>query len=215
MAINKIKEYSMPSLKEIEVGKLKWNLSKEKAVLLVHDMQEYFLNPYDTGSELISRLTFNIHSIVELCVKNDIPVVYSAQPAGQTIEQRGLLFDRWGEGIPAGEGKEKILASVRPNNAGQIIKKWRYNAFERTPLETLMKEDGKNQLIICGVYGHIGCLATAISAYMKDIKPFLVCDAMADFSKEKHIQALNYANELCGRTVDVESVKAEIQGTRL
>ena len=86
MGINKIKEYSMPDLREVETGKLKWNLSKKKAVLLVHDMQEYFLSPYDTDSELISRLIFNIHSLVELCVANEIPVVYSVQPAGQTIE---------------------------------------------------------------------------------------------------------------------------------
>ena len=41
-----------------------------------------------------------------------IPVVYTAQPGGQTLEQRGLLQDFWGDGIPADRIKRKLLMDL-------------------------------------------------------------------------------------------------------
>lgn len=206
MGIKKIKEYKLPVADEIPQNKISWKFDKNNAVLLIHDMQQYFLEAYDSQSLLYKSLLQNIKTIKTFCVENNIPVVYSAQPKGQTDEQRGLLLDFWGKGIPQNGVSEEIIEQLQPDINDIIITKWRYSAFENTELHDVLKRLDKNQLIICGIYAHIGCLTTAVTAFMRGIKPFFVADAMADFSKEKHLMALEYISQLAGKVVTIKDI---------
>ncbi|EPL4550150.1 isochorismatase, partial [Acinetobacter baumannii] len=53
MAISKISTYLMPERESYPNNKTDWQLDPSRAVLLIHDMQRYFLNFYDAESELI------------------------------------------------------------------------------------------------------------------------------------------------------------------
>lgn len=206
MGINKISGYTMPKKDELPENKIKWDIKKEEAILLIHDMQKYFTDAFNKDEEPYVDLVENIKKIKEYCSKEGIPVVYSAQPEGQTNEQRGLLMDFWGKGIPAGEGKQEIIEELKPNEEDIVITKWRYSAFEGTELEEFIRKSGKNQIIITGIYGHIGCLTTAINASMKNIKPFVIADAISDFSREKHLQTLEYVSQLAGKVIDTKQL---------
>lgn len=209
MAISQIIDYSMPEINNI--NKVNWKIVKENAVLLIHDMQVYFTDAYNRNGKLYQKMIENIKIVKTECKKYGIPIVYSAQPEGQTKEQRGLLLDFWGTGIPEGEEKQKIVNELKPESDDILITKWRYSAFENTELEDRMKQWKKNQLIICGIYAHIGCLTTSVNASMKNIKTFMVSDALGDFSEEKHRMALEYVSRLSGMVINTEYFVENIQ----
>ncbi|TKH52619.1 isochorismatase family protein, partial [Bacillus cereus] len=139
---------------------------------------------------------------------------YTAQPGGQTLEQRGLLQDFWGDGIPAGPDKKKIVDELTPDEDDIFITKWRYSAFKKTNLLEILNEQGRDQLIICGIYAHIGCLLTACEAFMDGIEPFFVADAVADFSLEHHKQALEYASNRCAVTTSTNLLLNDLQSVK-
>ncbi|MNJ60933.1 putative isochorismatase [compost metagenome] len=69
-----------------------------------------------------------------------------------------------------------------------------------------MREAGRDQLIICGVYAHVGVLFTAVEAFTNDIQTFLVADAVSDFSEKYHRMALEYAAQRCAVVCTTEDV---------
>lgn len=206
MSIPKIKTYPLPEANNLPKNKVDWQLDKKRAVLLIHDMQNYFVNYYENDSQLIKEMIEKIASIKAYCQSANIPVVYTAQPGNQKDEDRALLTDFWGPGLTEDEAQTGIVPALAPTDNDTIQTKWRYSAFKKSNLLDRMKEEGRDQLIICGVYAHIGCLATAMEAFMYDIQPFLIADAVADFSYEEHIQALNYTATRCGKVLLTEEL---------
>ncbi|HEQ3588591.1 isochorismatase family protein [Vibrio harveyi] len=208
MTIPSISGYSLTKVKP--ENRVNWSVEPHRAVLLIHDMQQYFLNFYDADSELIQTLTRNIQEIKQACIDAGIPVVYTAQPGDQRQEDRALLTDFWGPGLKADDNITRISPALAPTEQDTVYTKWRYSAFQRTPLKSMMDETGRDQLIIVGIYAHIGCLQTAAEAFMTDIKAFMVSDAVADFSASDHDMALNYVAGRCGYVLDKQQLLEQV-----
>ncbi|STL42817.1 isochorismatase [Escherichia coli] len=49
-------------------------------------------------------------------------------------------------------------------------------------------------------------MTTATDAFMRDIKPFMVADALADFSRDEHLMSLKYVAGRSGRVVMTEEL---------
>ncbi|WP_433046998.1 isochorismatase family protein [Dactylosporangium sp. CS-033363] len=203
----RITPYPVPTDLGIAQARVGWRPDPARAALLVHDMQHYFLAPFGTADQvLIGRVVDNINGLRKHAAELGIPVVFSAQPGGQSLAERGLLQDFWGDGPPPDERALAIVDALTPAAGEHRVTKRRYSAFVGTPLAELL--GGRDQLIITGVYAHIGVLATALDAFMRDIQPFVVADAVADFSPAHHRDALRHVRDRCG----VVATAAEITG---
>ncbi|MFJ7640434.1 MULTISPECIES: isochorismatase family protein [unclassified Peribacillus] len=211
MAIPAITPYAMPVESDLPKNKVAWKAEPKRSVLLIHDMQQYFIDFFEKNDSPIPELLKNITTIKDRCVELGIPVVYTAQPGDQNPKDRALLTDFWGTGLDDDPNQTRIVGDVAPSDDDIMLTKWRYSAFKRTNLLELMEEQGRDQLIICGVYAHIGCLLTASEAFMQDIQPFLVADAVADFSLEEHKMALKYAAERCAFTTSTLQLLDQLQ----
>ncbi|MGP0846663.1 isochorismatase family protein [Serratia sp. CY83965] len=206
MAIPKLNDYALPTADELPQNKVTWQVEPQRAALLIHDMQQYFLNFWGEDSALIKQVVENIANLRRYCKQQGIPVFYTAQPNQQSDEDRALLNDMWGPGLNKHPEQQAVTAALAPDEDDSVLVKWRYSAFHRSPLQEILQESGRDQLIICGVYAHIGCLTTAIDAFMRNIQPFMVADGLADFSRDEHLMALRYTAGRCGRVVTTGSL---------
>jgi bifunctional isochorismate lyase/aryl carrier protein len=182
----------MPLEQDLPQQKAPWRPDPARAVLLIHDMQAYFIDPFPRGQPPLTDLVSNIRRLRRVASALGVPVAYTAQPGGMTRTERGIQHDIWGPGMTAAPRHRGIIDEVAPTNGDTVLTKWRYSAFYGTGLQNLLDAKGRDQLIICGVYAHLGCMVTAFDAFMRDIEPFFVADAVADFSFEKQWMAVNY-----------------------
>jgi isochorismate hydrolase len=200
MGLPVIEPYPLPA--RAPESKVAWRLDPGRTALLVHDMQNHFLAPFRAAP--IPQVIGNIQRLRAHCAELGVPVLYSAQPGEQPPQKRGLLTDFWGPGLGGEPYAAAIVDALKPDDPGAVLTKWRYSAFVRTDLADRL--EGRDQLILVGVYAHIGVLATALDAFMRDIQPFVVADAVADFSLDYHESALDYAASRCARVVTTAQI---------
>ena len=219
MALPKIAPYSYRE--QEHQNRVNWRVDPARAALLVHDMQRYFVRAFELerdGQPLpdaqINIAIANIRRLLDAAHAANIPVYYTAQPPRQNPADRRLLTDFWGDGLQDDENAQ-ILDELAPTEADTVLTKWRYSAFVRSPLEEQLKDLGRDQLIIGGIYAHIGCLTTALEAFMRDIQPFMVADALADFTEKEHRMACEYASGRCARVINTAEVLEHINAGAL
>lgn len=213
MGLPRIAPYAPLGPADLPANRVGWQIDPHRAALLVHDMQQHFVGafaaPVNSGVAVGSGVDVQPQSAIGTAISNigvlaatarsaGLPVIFTVQPPDQQPADRGLLTDFWGPGL-TGQPSAQVVPELRPQPGDVVLTKWRYNAFLRTPLLDVLQQHGRDQLIIVGVYAHIGCLLTACHAFMIDIETFLVADAIADFTREDHVSALTYAAARCAR----------------
>ncbi|MFB7379300.1 isochorismatase family protein [Kitasatospora purpeofusca] len=206
MGLPRIPSYPMPAAAELPANRVDWTVDPSRAVLLVHDLQNHFMGAFDTSASPVTELLANINRLRAWAAEHGVPVVYSAQPGGQSAEQRGLQQDFWGPGIPDDPRAAAIVDEVAPAEGDRLLTKWKYSAFVRTDLDELLREQGRDELVITGVYAHIGVQATACDAWMRDVRAFVVADAVADFGADEHRAALSWVAGRCGVVTGTDAV---------
>jgi isochorismate hydrolase len=205
MAISlRVEPYALPAKRDLPANIVDWRVQPHRAVLLIHDMQTYFLAPF--ALELRAGLVDTVAALRKRCADRGARIAYTAQPGRMTREDRGLLHDFWGSGMTSSASDRAIVPELTPAAEDWTFPKWRYSAFFRSGLLARMRAEGRDQIVLCGVYGHVGILATALDAYTNDVQVFLVADAIGDFSAEKHQLTLQYTASCCAMAITADEV---------
>lgn len=199
-----IAPYPWPTRESLPTNSVQWTPDPRRAVLLIHDMQRYFVNALP--DELRAALVHHLVPLRRRCAALGVPVAYTAQPGRMTSRQRGLLRDFWGPGMRTDPADQQVVAELAPGPDDWRLTKWRYSAFFRSDLLDRMHRAGRDQLVLCGVYAHVGVLSTALDAFTHDIEVFLPADAVADFCEADHQLALRHVARRCGMVVLAEDV---------
>ncbi len=210
MGLPTIQPYDLPTAAEIPDSRGPWKVETGRAALLIHDMQNYFVRPFVADAAPLAPATANNARLAAHCRQKGVPVFYTAQNGDQDRRDRGLQADIWGPGMSSAEADQAIIAPLAPEKSDFVLVKHRYSAFQRSNLETLMRVRGRDQLIVTGIYAHIGCMMTAAEAFQRDIEAFFAADALADFSREKHDLALDWVAGRCGVVAGTDQLIAAL-----
>lgn len=211
MGLPQIRPYALPDAATLPPQRAPWQFDPARAALLIHDMQSYFCAAYPPDQAPLDGVVQRISALLAAARAAGVPVFYTAQNGNQPRAERGLQADFWGPGMSSRPEHESILAELAPTSGDVVLVKHRYSAFQRSNFEALLRARGKTQLLIAGVYAHIGCLATAVEAFQRDIQPFAIADAQADFDRERHDMAMTWVAGCCGGVMLAETAIAQLQ----
>lgn len=204
----RIAPYPLPTAGELPAPRGPWRAEPARMALLIHDMQNYFIGAYGAGESPIAPVIANIARLAAAARARGIPVFYTAQEGDQDRRDRGLQADLWGPGMRRDAEHQAIHPDLTPEPGDFVLVKHRYSAFQRSNLEQMLRVRGRDQLIVTGIYAHIGCLMSASEAFQRDIVPFFVADALADFSRDEHDMAVRWVAGRCGVPLATETLRA-------
>lgn len=200
--------YQAPALPAASRGP--WIVDRDRVALLVHDMQGYFLRAYEPGCPALQQARTQLADLLRAARAAGVPIVYTTQPGDQPAAVRGLLTPIWGPGIGGSEEDTAIVGDLAPEPGDRVLVKHRYSAFVGTDLAGWLADVGRDQLLVTGVYAHIGVLATATDALMRDIEPFVAGDAVVDFSPADHERALLQLASVGAAVIDTATALAAL-----
>ena len=121
MAIPKLQAYALPGALDIPPNKVNWAFEPERAALLIHDMQDYFVSFWGDNCPMMEQVIANIAALRQYCKEHNIPVYYTAQPKDQSDEDRALLNDMWGPGLTRSPEQQKIVDALAPDEADTVL----------------------------------------------------------------------------------------------
>jgi bifunctional isochorismate lyase / aryl carrier protein len=205
-----IQPYAMPDAECLELNKVDWPLDASDAVLLVHDMQQFWLDFFVDSEPVVQA----VNKLILAARAAQVPVIYSMGERPKHQAERALGLDMWGAGLahPSVTADDvAIAASIAPHADDFVIEKVRVSAFYETPLPNLLAKLGRKQLWVCGVFAHHGIMVSCIEAFMRNYKVQLIADALGDYSEDDHWMALRYVAQTCGQ---IQTLSMALQALR-
>jgi bifunctional isochorismate lyase/aryl carrier protein len=159
----------------------------ERAVLLVLDMQEYFLRE---GSHAFvpsaPAILPNIQRLVGDFYAHDRLVVFTRHV--NTDEDAGLM-SRWWRDVIRADSPDSAISLLLDTSGSIVLQKSQYDAFYKTTLEETLRDRGVEQVVVTGVMTHLCCETTARSAFVHGFEVFFCVDGTATYLEEAHRSA--------------------------
>jgi ureidoacrylate peracid hydrolase len=186
--------------------------------LLVVDMQNGFCHPEGSfirigmGLEGADDAVRNAAIAIEQARSAAIPVVFTRHlyrpgraDEGQALKQNSPALAGV-DGLQAGTWDADVVAELGCGPQDLTVDKVRFDAFQWTSLEPLLRGLGVDDLVVCGVVTNL-CVETTIrSAFMRDFRVTLLADCCAAQTRRLHELSLEVLSSY--RLARIESVTA-------
>lgn len=195
-------------------GTADFAIVRASCALLVIDMQDEFVKPGWTPFWVpdATRLVPRIAALIERCRTLDVPVIFTAfARTHQNLDRPragAWMPNRYAE-LGADESwfrDGRIWHELAPRPDEVLILKPSYGAFFDTPLETILKNLGRDTIIICGTLTNFCCGATARQGYERGFKVVFGSDVTATDDPDLEEAELKVLREGFARVLAVQEI---------
>ena len=172
-----------------------FSVNPEKTALLIIDMQDEFVRPHWAPFWVpqATRIVGRVKRLLEFCRDKEIPVIFTAFARTHSYLDRpktgAFMPNRYSGKVPNDPSyfrDGRIWHGLLPIKDEVVIHKPSYGAFYDTPLESILRNLGKDTVIICGTLTNFCCGATARQAYERGFKVIVGSDATATDDRGLH-----------------------------
>jgi nicotinamidase-related amidase len=186
-------------------------LRREKAALLVIDMQVFFLDPASPsytcgGPAIIPTVKKVIHAFRQV----NRPVIYTRHVHHPDKLDAGILGWWWKGMCIEGSPESEIHHELAPQAHEKVIFKHRYSAFYNTDLETVLRVLKVEDLVVTGIMTNMCCESTARDAYFRDYQVFFLADGTGSITEEMQLASLLNLAFGFARVTDAETMIGEM-----
>ena len=195
-------------------GKAQFPIDPQKCALLVIDMQDEFVKPEWTSSWIpeATRQVSKIKKVISFCREKKIPVIYTVFSNTHGFMDRpisgGFMPNRFPELGTEDDwfSEGKVWHELTPQPDDVVIHKPSYGAFYDTPLDTILRQMGKDTVIICGTLTNCCCGTTARQAYERSYYVIFGSDITSTYDYEMQKAELDILRFAFARVMTSEEI---------
>jgi ureidoacrylate peracid hydrolase len=195
-----------------------WRFDRNRAALLVIDMQRDFVNAGAIMEVPMARARIpEMQRIIECCRADGVPVFFTRHVLSNRFDisplETAYIPKLRSSGMREGTPGAEVIPELAPRDGETVIAKHRYDAFYNTPLDTALRNvrgpGVVDTVIIVGTVTNICCESTARSAFMRDYKVAFVSDANGGLDEASHDATLEIIGKVFGRVMSTDELLAE------
>ncbi|WP_155059476.1 isochorismatase family protein [Streptomyces blattellae] len=205
--------YTMPEAASLPACGPAWSIDPRRSALLVQHVQKYLLRLLHDSAP-VGELLSNVGRLTHSARSAGVPVVYVARAPGPAGARKGAP----GPVLPGPPAEAEVRAFadvVQPQAGDTVLTAKRYSAFAGTRLRARLNELGRDQLVVVGALARTDVLLTAADAWMQDLQPFVVIDAVVDTTAADHAMAVHWLAATCAAVTVTGPVADTFRGGRV
>lgn len=164
-------------------SKVKWDIDPKRTAVIVVDMQNVFCK--EDGALYVPRtegIIENIRQLTSSARSAGMPVIYLRHIVRGDGSDTGRMKDMYpnvNDILKRGTPGVEIIDELKPLPQDVIIDKLFYSGFHDTDLDTVLRSQDINTIIICGTVTNVCCETTVRDGAHREYKIIFLSDANA------------------------------------
>jgi ureidoacrylate peracid hydrolase len=192
-------------------GRDYFRIVPKKCALLVIDMQNSFVEKEAVFEAAKGRdIIPNINRLVVYAREHGMPIIWTqsqhSAPGGGLLLERYPVIKHTRELWAGDHSFELYKDMVQPEASDVRIIKPKQDAFHDTNLDSIIKNLGKDTVIITGIATEVCCACTARGAFHREYKVIFLRDATAASDPSLHDSTCDHMDQLYARTLRTEEL---------